>query len=171
MDERTVRSVSKQLIPLSSSIYPKQSPNIHGFDKFSNQKKEEEKPKVDLRKIKNIEEFKEKVQRYIGLDDEIMTLTSALRERKREKQRFEGEILEFMKENEIETIKNKQDNSVIGLVQKKRTETLSKEYLTETLMELLKNKTTAQNISEYVYSKRGVIEKSIIKRMREKGKR
>lgn len=171
MDERTVRSASKQLIPLSSSIYPKQSPNIHGFDKFSNQKKEDEKPKVDLRKIKNIEEFKEKVQRYIGLDDEIITLSLALRERKKEKQRFEGEILEFMKENEIESIKNKQDSSIIEVFQKKRTETLSKEYLTETLIELLKNKSTAENITNYIYEKRGIIEKSMIKRMKEKGKR
>ncbi len=172
--ERTVRSASKQLIPLSSSIYPKQSKDIHGFDKFSNQSshgKEEEKPKVDFRKIKNIEEFKEKIQRYISLDDEITTLSTALRERKREKQRFEDEILEFMKENEIETIKNKQDNSIIGLVQKKRTETLSKEYLTETLMELLKNRSTAESISHYIYSKRSVIEKSIIKRMKEKVKK
>lgn len=152
--------------PLIQSSYPKrveQSPMA--FDKFSNQNTEEVEAKVDVKRIKNIEEFKAKINHYIKLDDEIKTLSDALRERRKEKQRFEGELLNFMKQNDISSIKNKQDNSQIELVQKKKTETLSKEYLMSTLLELLRNKSTAENITNYVYSKRGVVETEKIKRV------
>lgn len=159
-------SKSRQIVPLSNSIYPKKmSEDVHGFNKFSNQTNEEEKVKVDVKRIKNIDEFKEKVNRYISLDDEIKTLSEALRERRKEKQRFEGEILGFMKDNEIETIKSKLDNSSIELIQRKKTEGLSKEYLMETLLELLKNKSTAENITNYIYEKRNIVQKDIIKRV------
>ncbi len=157
--------------PLIQSLYPKredQSPMA--FDKFSNQNTQEVEAKVDVKRIKNIEEFKAKINHYIKLDDEIKTLSDALRERRKEKQRFEGELLNFMKQNDISSIKNKQDNSQIELVQKKKVESLNKEYLMSTLMELLKNKSTAENITNYVYSKRGVVETDKIKRVAE-GKR
>ncbi len=158
--------------PLIQSSYPKrvdQSPMA--FDKFSNQNTckagGEVEAKVDVKRIKNIEEFKAKINYYIKLDDEIKTLSDALRERRKEKQKFEGELLNFMKENEIDSIKSKSDNSQIELIQKKRTEGLTKEYLTTTLLELLKNRNTTENIINYVYSKRGVVETEKIKRIKE----
>ncbi len=161
------KSVSKQIVPLSSSIYPKKMEDVHGFNKFSNQNKEEEKAKVDIKKIRNIEEFKNKVNHYIALDDEIKTLTNALRERKREKQRFEGEILQFMKENEIETIKSKLDNSSIELLQRKKTQGLTKEYLVDCLMNLLKNKNTSDQIATYIFENRSTSQRDVIKRVQE----
>jgi hypothetical protein len=160
-------SVSKQMVPLSSSIYPKKMEDLHGFNKFSNQNKEEEKAKVDIKKIRNIEEFKNKVNHYIALDDEIRTLTNALKERRREKQRFEGEILQFMKENEIETIKSKLDNSSIELLQRKKTQGLTKEYLVDCLMNLLKNKNTSDQIATYIFENRSTIQRDVIKRVQE----
>ena len=162
--QKSVKSVLEK--PLIQSLYPKrveQSPMA--FDKFSNQNTQEVESKVNVKRIKNIEEFKAKINHYIKLDDEIKTLSDALRERRKEKQRFEGELLNFMKQNDISSIKNKQDNSQIELVQKKKTEGLNKEYLMNRLLELLKNKSTAENITNYVYSKRGVVETEKIKRV------
>ncbi len=164
ISKKSIKSVDEK--PLIQSLYPKrvdQSPMA--FDKFSNQNKQEVETKVDIKRIKNIDEFKAKINYYIKLDDEIKTLSDALRERRKEKQKFEGELLNFMKEHQIDSIKSKQDNSQIELVQKKRTEGLNKEYLMNTLLELLKNKSTAENITNYVYSKRGVIETEKIKRV------
>ncbi len=171
--QSTHKSVKSELEkrPLIQSSYPKRvESSPMAFDKFSNQNTQEVETKVNVKKIKNIEEFKAKINYYIKLDDEIKTLSDALRERRKEKQKFEDELLNFMKENEIDSIKSKSDNSQIELVQKKKTETLSKEYLMSTLLELLKNKSTAENITNYVYSKRGVVETEKIKRVKE-GKR
>ncbi len=160
--------------PLIQSLYPKKvEVNPMAFDKFSNQNKgEEEKGKVDIKRIKNIEEFKAKVNRYITIDDEINALMEGLRARKKEKQEYEKELLNFMKDNQIDSIKSKNDNSQIELIQKKRTEGLTKDYLMNSLMDLLKNKSTAENITNYVYSKRNIVESEKIKRVKEsKGKK
>lgn len=161
--------------PLIQSLYPKRieqsrTPMVMAFDKFSNQTKEEEKVKIDVKRIKNIDEFKTKINHYIKLDDEINALMQGLRERKKEKEQYEKELLLFMKENEIDSIKSKSDNSQIELVHKKKTEGLSKEYLLSSLNELLKNKSTSENIVNYIYSKRVVIKSEKIKRIIEGGK-
>lgn len=157
--------------PLIQSSYLKRAEvNPMAFDKFSNQNTQEADVKVDVKRIKNIDEFKAKINHYIKLDDEIKTLSDALRERRKEKQRFEGELLNFMKDNDISSIKNKQDNSQIELIQKKKTETLNKEYIVNCLIDLLKNKSTAENITNYMYSKRGVVETEKIKRVVENKK-
>jgi hypothetical protein len=155
--------------PLIQSLYPKKmEPNPMAFDKFSNQNKgEEEKAKVDIKRIKNIDEFKAKVNRYIALDDEISALMEGLRARKKEKQEYEKELLNFMKDNQIDSIKSKNDNSQIELISRKKSETLNKDYLMNCLTDLLKNKSTAENITNYVYNKRGIIEIDKIKRVKE----
>ncbi len=155
--------------PLIQSLYPKKmEPNPMAFDKFSNQNKgEEEKAKVDIKRIKNIDEFKAKVNRYIALDDEISALMEGLRARKKEKQEYEKELLNFMKDNQIDSIKSKNDNSQIELISRKKSETLNKDYLMNCLTDLLRNKSTAENITNYVYNKRGIIEIDKIKRVKE----
>ncbi len=164
------KSSVKSEKPLIQSLYPKKmEPNPMAFDKFSNQNKEDggEKAKLDIKKIKDVNEFKMKINNYIKLDDEISALMNALRERKKEKQEYEKELLQFMKENEIDSIKSKQDNSEIELIQRKKSETLNKDFLMNCLTDLLKNRTSAENIANYVYNKRGSIEIDKIKRIKE----
>jgi hypothetical protein len=163
------KSSIKSEKPLIQSLYPKKMEDVHAFNKFSNQNKdgEGEKAKVDIKRIKNIEDFKIRINNYIKLDDEINALMEGLRERKKEKKMYEDELLNFMKENDIDSIKSKQDNSQIELIQRKKSETLSKEYLTNCLMELIKNKSTSDNIVNFIYNNRNMVEINKIKRVKE----
>ncbi len=171
----TEKSYSKQAIPLSESIFPKANKlksvnemenKMYGFDKFANVKKEEEK-KVDIKKMKNIDEFREKVQRYIQLDNEVKELIKAMRERNSEKRKLESLILEFMKENEIGTVKNKADNRMIEYYERRRPESVTKDYMKEKLLELLKDGNASEKIVEYMYSNRKEYVKEGIKMVKD----
>jgi hypothetical protein len=49
----------------------------------------------------NLDETQKAVKRWLELENEIKTLTSAISERKKEKQTLTTHIVEFMKDNEI----------------------------------------------------------------------
>ncbi len=175
VSKTTEKSYSKQAIPLSGSIFPKaeklknvNESKMYGFDKFSNVKKEEQEEKVNVKKMKNIDEFREKVQRYIKLDNEVKELIKAMRERNSEKRKLEYLILEFMKDNEIGTIKNKEDNRMIEYYEKRKQESISKDYMREKLVELLKDGNASDKIIDYMYSNRKEYVKEGIKLVKEK---
>ena len=84
-------------------------------------------------------EFKKKlklaVSEYLELDNQIVTLTKAIRERKKKKEQLSKVILNAMKNNEIQEMNLKQDKLVYCVSQHKTP--MNKEYLNNVLQNYL----------------------------------
>lgn len=115
-------------------------------------------------------EFKKKlklaVSEYLELDNQIVTLTKAIRERKKKKEQLSKVILNAMKNNEIQEMNLKQDKLVYCVSQHKTP--MNKEYLNNVLQNYFNNEKKAEDVLTHIIENRSRIEKVRLKRVVDK---
>lgn len=115
-------------------------------------------------------EFKKKlklaVSEYLELDNQIVTLTKAIRERKKKKEQLSKVILNAMKNNEIQEMNLKQDKLVYCVSQHKTP--MNKEYLNNVLQNYFNNEKKAEDVLTHIIDNRSRIEKVRLKRVMDK---
>ena len=115
-------------------------------------------------------EFKKKlklaVSEYLELDNQIVTLTKAVRERKKKKEQLSKVILNAMKNNEIQEMNLKQDKLVYCVSQHKTP--MNKDYLNNVLQNYFNNEKKAEDVLTHIIENRSRIEKVRLKRVVDK---
>ena len=115
-------------------------------------------------------EFKKKlklaVSEYLELDNQIVTLTKAVRERKKKKEQLSQVILTAMKNNEIQEMNLKQDKLVYCVSQHKTP--MNKDYLNNVLQNYFNNEKKAEDVLTHIIENRSRIEKVRLKRVVDK---
>lgn len=117
-------------------------------------------------------EFKNKlkgaVKEYLELDNQIITLQKAIKERKKKKEKLSSVILGAMKNNEIEQMNLKQDKLVYCVSQHKTP--MNKDYLNNVLQTYFNNEKKAEDVLTHIFDNRQRVEKVRLKRVMDKNK-
>ena len=114
----------------------------------------------------HLEVFKENVKEWLTLDDDIKTLNSHLRDRKKRKNELTPDILKFMQEYEIQDM-----NTNSGLIKYNQTlvkKPMNKEFIRKKLSDFLKNSKTAEDATDYITQNRDTEIKIKLKRVNKK---
>ena len=114
----------------------------------------------------HLEVFKENVKEWLTLDDDIKTLNSHLRDRKKRKNELTPDILKLMQEYEIQDM-----NTNSGLIKYNQTlvkKPMNKEFIRKKLSDFLKNSKTADDATEYITQNRDSEIKIKLKRVNNK---
>lgn len=118
------------------------------------------------------QEFKMKlktaVKEYLDLDNQIVTLQKAIRERKKRKEDLSKIILGAMKNNEIQQMNLKEDKLVYCVSQHKKP--MNKEYLNHVLNNYFNNEEKATDVLTHIFDNRQRVEKVRLKRVVDKKK-
>jgi predicted nucleic acid-binding Zn-ribbon protein len=118
------------------------------------------------------QEFKLKlkaaVKEYLDLDNQIITLQKAIRERKKRKEDLSKIILGAMKNNEIDQMNLKEDKLVYCVSQYKKP--MNKEYLNHVLNTYFKSEEKASDVLTHIFENRQRVEKVRLKRVVDKKK-
>jgi len=118
------------------------------------------------------DEFKRKlkgaVKDYLDLDNQIITLQKAIRERKKKKEQLSKVILGTMQNNEIQEMNLKEDKLVYCVSQHQSP--MNKDYLNNVLNNYFNNEQKAQDVLTHIYENRKRVEKVRLKRVVDKKK-
>ena len=118
------------------------------------------------------QEFKLKlkaaVKEYLELDNQIITLQKAIRERKKRKEQLSSTILGAMKNNEIHQMNLNQDKLMYCVSQYKKP--MNKEYLNGVLNNYFQNEEKASDVLTHIFENRQRVEKVRLKRVIDKKK-
>jgi hypothetical protein len=106
--------------------------------------------------------FKEEVNQWIALDDDIKVLQKALNERKKAKNMITPNILEFMGKYEIEDMNT--NNGKLIFAKSTTTKPMNKEYMKNKLGEFLKNYEKGDKATNFLFNNREKTEKFYLKR-------
>ena len=102
------------------------------------------------------DEFKKKlkdaVRDYLELDNQIITLQKAIRERKKKKELLSNIILGTMRNNEIEEMNLKGDRLVYSVSQHQCP--VNKDYLNNVLYNYFNNEQKATDVLTHIYENR-----------------
>lgn len=112
--------------------------------------------------------LKAAVKEYLDLDNQIITLQKAIRERKKKKEELGGTILGAMKNNQIEQMNLNQDKLVYCVSQHKKP--MNKEYLNHVLNNYFHNEEKASDVLTHIFENRQRVEKVRLKRVVDKKK-
>ena len=115
------------------------------------------------------QKLKDSVKEYLNIDNEIATLQSAIKERKKKKDELSGFILGAMKNNEIQQMNINNEKLVYSVSQTKAP--LSKTYLNNVLTDYFNNNDKALDVINHILSNRTKVEKVKLKRLSEKKKK
>ena len=115
------------------------------------------------------QKLKDNVKEYLNIDNEIATLQSAIKERKKKKDELSGFILGAMKNNEIQQMNINNEKLVYSVSQTKAP--LSKTYLNNVLTDYFNNNDKALDVINHILTNRTKVEKVKLKRLSEKKKK
>lgn len=115
------------------------------------------------------QKLKDSVKEYLNIDNEIATLQSAIKERKKKKDELSVFILGAMKNNEIQQMNINNEKLVYSVTQTKSP--LSKTYLNNVLTDYFNNNDKALDVINHILTNRTKVEKVKLKRLLEKKKK
>ena len=107
--------------------------------------------------------LKNKVSKYLSIDDKIKKLTLELREAKKEKLLMSNDVLNLMSDYNIEDLNTK--NGKLKYTISKTKKAVSKKDLLQKLSIFLKSSDKANNAMKFIYDNREVVEKVRLKRL------
>ena len=107
------------------------------------------------------EELVNHIRKWIGVENEITDLRRRMREKREEKKQLSQELLEVMKENDIECFDIKNGKLMSSKVKVK--ETVSKKMLLRVLSDYLDEPEEVTKLTEYILESRQVKEKEYIR--------
>ena len=111
-----------------------------------------------------LEEFKDNVQAWMDLDNQLKRLEAASKQRKTKKKELNEKILDFMAKYNIEDLNTKQ-----GVIRYKKVfvkEPLSQKIIKERLSDLFKDDQTNYEKIEKIFTDRGKVEKQSLRRVK-----
>ena len=113
-----------------------------------------------------LEVFKEKVKEWLSLDDDIKTLNSHIKERKKRKNDLTPEILDFMNIHKIEDMNS--DGHKLKYAESKVKKPINKDYIQKQLTNFLKNTQQADQATDFLLNNRETTTKIRLKRINKK---
>ena len=111
-----------------------------------------------------LEEFKDNVQAWMDLDNQLKRLEAASKQRKTKKKELNEKILDFMAKYNIEDLNTKQ-----GVIRYKKVfvkEPLSQKIIKEKLSDLFRDDQTNYEKIEKIFTDRGKVEKQSLRRVK-----
>lgn len=111
-----------------------------------------------------LEEFKDNVQAWMDLDNQLKRLEAASKQRKTKKKELNEKILDFMAKYNIEDLNTKQ-----GVIRYKKVfvkEPLSQKIIKERLSDLFRDDQTNYEKIEKIFTDRGKVEKQSLRRVK-----
>ena len=109
------------------------------------------------------------VNEYLDIDNQIVTLQKAVKERRDRKEKLSKIILNTMKNNEIEQMNINNEKLVYSVTQSKTP--LNKAYLNNVLLNYFNNSEKATEVIDHILNNRSKVEKVKLKRLNQKKKR
>ena len=110
-------------------------------------------------------EFKDYVREWLALDDDIVTLQKALKERRQRKNDLTPMVLEFMSKTRLTDI-NTKDGGKIRFAKSVRTQPINKKYLITRLGDYFKNLEKGEQATNFLFENREKTESFRIKRIK-----
>ena len=108
-------------------------------------------------------EFKEDVQLWLKLDDDIKKLNEAMKERKNKKNEITPKLLDFMENHNINDLNTNDGN--LKFQKSLRSKPLSKKYLINRLGDFYKSMEKSEKVVNFIYNNREKTEISNLKRV------
>jgi len=113
-------------------------------------------------------DFKSSVKTWIDLDDDIKTLTEALKERKKKKDELTPDLMKFMNSYQISDLNTK--DGQLKFSKTNVAKPLSKKYLMNRIGDFFKNYDKGEEVVNFVYENREKEEKFKLRRVVKKPK-
>ena len=116
-----------------------------------------------------VNNFKELVENWLSLDDDIKKLSKVIKELRQKKNKLTPDIIKFMESNEIEDC-----NTGDGLLKHSVSyvkKPLSKKLLQDKLTIFLKNSQKGEEATKFIYENRDMEKRSALKRTVKKVKK
>tara|TARA_A100001015_G_scaffold273340_1_gene328708 strand:- start:983 stop:1417 length:435 start_codon:yes stop_codon:yes gene_type:complete len=108
-------------------------------------------------------EFKRDVKDWIALDDDIKTLTKAIRDRKKQKQELTPKVLNFMDEYKVHDVKT--TDGQLKFSKSLTSKPINKKYLVSRLGDFFKDYSRGEKAVDFIYENRDKQEKLSLKRI------
>lgn len=108
-------------------------------------------------------EFKEHVKEWLALDDDILTLQRAIKERKTRKVDLTSKIMSFMDEYKLNDLNT--NNGKIKFTKSLYTKPLNKQYLISKLADYLRDSTKGEKAALFIMENREKTEKCQLRRV------
>lgn len=109
------------------------------------------------------------VNEYLDIDNQILTLQKAIKERRDKKEKISKVILDTMKHNEIEQMNINNEKLVYSVTQSKTP--LNKVYLNNVLSNYFNDSNKAGEVINHILNNRTKVEKVKLKRLGQKKNR
>ena len=112
-------------------------------------------------------DFKQKVLKWLAMDDEIREMRAKSKELTSKKKEYEEYILSFLEnvgEKELAVSDGKLRRNI-----SKTKKPLSKEWIQKSLTELIKDKTKATTMTDHIINNRETVERINLKRTKNRG--
>lgn len=113
--------------------------------------------------------LKSMVNEYLDIDNQIVTLQKAIKERRDKKEKISKTILNTMKHNEIEQMNINNEKLVYSVTQSKTP--LNKAYLNNVLSNYFRDSDKAGDVINHILNNRTKVEKVKLKRLNQKKNR
>lgn len=111
------------------------------------------------------EKFKSLVKKWITYDNNVRKLQAAIREQKKFIKELTPQILNFMKDNEIDGLYDNDGGSTLQFKVTKKKETLSQKTIMQKLTSYLKNEDKAKEATDFILSNREITDVVNLKRI------
>ncbi len=114
-------------------------------------------------------DFKQKVLKWLAMDDEIREMRAKSKELTSKKKEYEEYILSFLEnvgEKELAVSDGKLRRNI-----SKTKKPLSKEWIQKSLTELIKDKTKATTMTDHIINNRETVERINLKRTKNRGQK
>ena len=148
---------------MSKQIAPKKIVNKNNLD---DEKKDENIYLDDTNP--DLIDFKSSVKTWIELDDDIKTLTEALKDRKKKKDELTPDLMKFMNSYQISDLNTK--DGQLKFSKTNVAKSLSKKYLMNRIGDFFKNYEKGEEVVNFVYENREKEEKFKLRRVVKKQK-
>jgi len=137
----------------------------------SNSEAEEDDEELDGEDISNLLndnneefiEFKNNIKEWLTLDDDIITLQNALKDRKSKKNKLTPTILDFMNRYKINDLNT--NNGKLKFTKSLQTKPLNKQYLISRLGDFFKDFSKGEKVASFVLENRDKEEKIKLRRV------
>jgi hypothetical protein len=111
-------------------------------------------------------DFKRKVKDWLTIDDDIITLQNAIKERKKQKDRLTPEILDFMDRFEINDLNT--NDGKLKFTKSLYTKPLNKKFLISRLGDFFKDFSKGEKVAGFILDNRDKEEKIKLRRVKDK---
>jgi hypothetical protein len=142
------------------------NPNFYQLAKIDNDDSVDEKDEVFDDNNEEFGEFKKKVKDWLTIDDDIITLQNAIKERKKRKDELTPYILNFMDRFEINDLNT--NDGKLKFTKSMYTKPLNKKFLVSRLGDFFKDFTKGEKVAGFILDNRDKEEKIKLRRVKDK---